>query len=437
MTGLEPVESVDGAVPTRGAPVTRRAGTGLDFPTGAVGGRVGPDQDAAQGAAGSAGGALAAGSGPVPSGQLPTPPSAGPSAGLSGSAAGYVARAAAGNTRRAYASDWARFESWCARTGGTALPAAPETVASYLAEAADLHRLDGGWAYSPASLSRWVAAINKRHETAGQALPGGHPLVASVLRGVRRDRAQPPRRARPLSVPDLRRLLAGIDLYTWPSGLIGRRDAALLLIGFTGALRRAELAGLRWADLTAHAEDGLHLLIRASKTDPDAAGQVLGLPYGTTSVTCCPCALTRWRAAVAAYATGGRRGVLALFAAGEPAGHVCRTHTTATVTVELGGLDPEQPVFPALTKAGTIRATAIGGETVSAVLRRRLTAAGLPVTGYSAHSLRAGFATAAARAGASHHEIMHQTRHRDPRTVQGYIRDNAPLEHNAVTRLGL
>ena len=52
-----------------------------------------------------------------------------------------------------------------------------------------------------------------------------------------------------------------------PDNLIGLQDRALLLIGFAGAVRPAELVGLDVADLK-QSKAGLQLRIRASKTGP-------------------------------------------------------------------------------------------------------------------------------------------------------------------------
>jgi hypothetical protein len=69
----------------------------------------------------------------------------------------------AASTRKAYGADFRLFREWCEARGVSALPAAPETVASYLAAHA---------ATSKAStLGRRVAAIRYAHKLAGLALP--------------------------------------------------------------------------------------------------------------------------------------------------------------------------------------------------------------------------------------------------------------------------
>jgi hypothetical protein len=50
---------------------------------------------------------------------------------------GHLAASRSAATRRAYASDWADFGTWCAGAGVEALPATPEAVALYLTALAD------------------------------------------------------------------------------------------------------------------------------------------------------------------------------------------------------------------------------------------------------------------------------------------------------------
>src|SRR5664280_1318567 len=217
---------------------------------------------------------------------------AGELAGLLGAAAGLVAAARAANTRTAYGSDWARFAGWCAQRDLPALPATPATLGAYLTAAVTD---PAGSAYVPATLARWVAAVNFTHRQAGHPAPGAHPHVGELLAGIRREHGRPPARRDALVTADLRAILAGLPRTGWPGVVAGRRDAALLVLGFAGAFRRAELAGLDTADVRAHPSDGLHVMVRAAKNDPGRAGQVKAVPYGTEVATCGPCAWVRWR----------------------------------------------------------------------------------------------------------------------------------------------
>jgi integrase len=340
---------------------------------------------------------------------------AGELAGLLAAAAGLVGAARAANTRTAYASDWARFAGWCAQRDLPALPATPATLGAYLTAAVTEV---AGPAYVPATLARWVAAVNFTHRQAGHPAPGAHPHVGELLAGIRREHGRPPARRDALVTADLRAILAGMPGTGWPGVVAGRRDAALLVLGFAGAFRRAELAGLDTSDVRAHPSDGLHVMVRAAKNDPGRAGQVKAVPYGTEVATCGPCAWARWRGVVAAADAGGRAAVLRTVRADDPASHVCRSPAVDADSDGDGDGDPAEPAFRKLDKTGRILPGRLSGPAVTAIVQRRAAAGGYDPARLGGHSLRAGFVTAAVLAGADAHAIMRQTGHRTPAMIE-------------------
>lgn len=360
----------------------------------------------------------------------------------------YIGASRAENTVRAYAFDWARFTQWCARQTPVvdSLPAAPEVVAEYLAEHADQVGEDGQPAFAPATLSRWVAAINARHRESGLLPPGEHEGVARVLSGVRRARRTRQRKAKAITLARLARVLDATPITGFPAGVIGCRDAALLLAGFAGAFRPDELVNVLVGDLAAAPPTGVTVFVASSKTDQEAEGRFKALPFGADYRTCPPCAITRWRWLLRAWhgtpdtslPAGGpapdspeRARMMRVFARSTPGVHVCG-HEFAPVPGEQGWA-----LFPPITKGARLGEGPLSPDSVGPILRRRMAAAGLDATGYSGHSLRAGFVTEALTAGATVHEVMRQTWHRKPETVEGYARENAPHINNAVTKLGL
>jgi len=162
---------------------------------------------------------------------------------LAARADAHATAARSARTRRAYAADWEHFTRWCALAGRGCLPAQVGTVRLYLTDL-EATRTDTGAglyppAYQPATLARRLAAIAAAHRDAGHPSPTRDPAVAAVLTGIRRARAHPPRRMRPLLLDDLRTLLAGMDHSRWPGGLTAARDSFVLLAGFASALRRS------------------------------------------------------------------------------------------------------------------------------------------------------------------------------------------------------
>jgi integrase len=344
------------------------------------------------------------------------------------------------NTLAAYRADWTRFSQWCLQHRLTALPAEPAVVAAYVAEAANTPAASGRsapWHYSPATLARWVATINKAHDLSKLPAPGRSPDVRDTLAGIRRRRATPPKRKTPLLFADLEHLVAAVEVTGWPGTPGALRNRCLLIMGWVGAFRRAELAALSVDDVTLHPDDGLHVLIRVSKTDPEAQGRTYALPYARQAGLCAPCAWLRWRSVIDAAdgvdgGPGGRAGVMRATRGLRVDVHVCRTSQPAARPVGGG----TKSLFRAVKANGAVGGP-INGHVVAAVVKAAAVAVGFSPERIGGHSLRAGFVTQAFRSGATAHAIMRQTGHRDPKTLEIYARESAPLVGNAVTQLGL
>ncbi len=294
----------------------------------------------------------------------------------------FAAAARASNTRRAYAAQWRGFVAWCAAVGLRPLPAAPETVALYVTALAR----EG---LSPASIDVALAALAKQHEAHALGSPCASPTVAAVRAGLRRTIGVAPRQAAPLRVDELRAVITAIG-----ADLLGLRDRALLLLGWSSAVRRSTLVGFDVSDLV-FTGDGLEILVRRSKTDQEGAGTWIGVPLAATAAHCPVRAVRAWLDA-AAIRTG--------------------------------------PVFRPL-RAGRVLEQRLSDRAVARVVQARAAAVGLDVSRLSGHSLRAGFVTSAARAGKSERAIMDQTGHRSVTIVRRYIRRAGLFEDNAAAGL--
>ncbi|NKY50729.1 site-specific integrase [Nocardia vermiculata] len=349
----------------------------------------------------------------------------------------YLEASQSPNTVRAYRSDWIGWSAWCAGEGRQALPADALDVAVYLAAAADARKPSGEWAFGPATLERKSAAIAAVHAANGLASPTRSDVVRLTLRGIRRTRRSVPKRKRPVLLHTLEQLLAGLPEPGWPAEPTRRRDRLLLLVGFAGALRRSELAGLRIGDVAITVDHGTGepvLLVRlpATKTDPTGAGgQSVALPRGVHPATCPVCAFADWIMLRDIHTDGGSTALRSLTPDTTPGIHRCHGFTGAT------RVSSDAALFPPVTRHGGIGIDPISGRAVAELVKRYAARAGLDPALFSGHSLRAGFATQAALGGASDREIMRQGRWSNPRTVHGYIRTANPLEDNAVTKLGL
>lgn len=149
----------------------------------------------------------------------------------------YARAALSDNTRRAYAQDWAQFTRWCRMRGAAPLPPSPELIGLYLA---DLAAPQGtAPALSVASIERRLSGLAWNCAQRGAPLDRKNPHIATVLAGIRRRHARPPRQKEAILAEDILAMVA-----TLPHDLRGLRDRAILLLGYAGGLRRSEIVGL-------------------------------------------------------------------------------------------------------------------------------------------------------------------------------------------------
>ncbi|MEI7606781.1 MAG: site-specific integrase [Rhodospirillaceae bacterium] len=292
----------------------------------------------------------------------------------------YAAASKAPNTVRAYRSSWRDFDAWTTEHDLDALPASPATVVLYLTD-----RANAGIKVSTLRIA--LAAIGAAHQAAGLEFNAKQRDLVAVWSGIRRKLGVRTERKAPVLKDDLADMLDKLDRTT----LAGKRDAALLLVGFGAALRRSELVALDVADMSISRE-GVKVVVKRSKTDQEGAGTEIGIASGRAAA-----AVQEWISA-AGLTTG--------------------------------------PLFRMVRKGGHLTADRLTDKSVADIVKRLAGAAGLDAARYSGHSLRAGLATSAALAGAGLTSIMKQTRHKSVDVAKTYIRD-ADLWRDNVSALVL
>ncbi|MEU8740582.1 integrase [Streptomyces halstedii] len=151
------------------------------------------------------------------------------------------------DTSRAYKGDMDQFAEWCDKVGRRVLPAAPQTVTAYLSYLKRTPRKRTGRPYGPASMDRIIASIRSSHRAAGYKPPdtmGARKVVAGYRRELSeaQDPAATPCKATAADRAVLAEALSHLDRNT----LVGKRDAALMLLGHAIASRGSELAPLNW-----------------------------------------------------------------------------------------------------------------------------------------------------------------------------------------------
>ncbi len=98
--------------------------------------------------------------------------------------------------------------------------------------------------------------------------------------------------------------------------------------------------------------------------------------------------------------------------------------------------DRKRTHLPRIDQWENIRAEALTGQGVNLILKRRIKMAGLDPALYSAHGLRSGFLTEAARQGVPLPEAMAQSQHKSVQQAARYYNDHERRMGKAARLLG-
>lgn len=310
---------------------------------------------------------------------------------LSESATARIERAPSPHTLRAYRKWITDWTTWCDQAGRSALPATPQTLAEYVSHLADLNK-------GIPTIRIAVAAIRFQHAGAGyEGQPVGK-LATLVQRTHSRERADAGARTGQATPILLDALRATVDTCP-PDTPRGQRDRLILVLGWSAMLRRSELAALQIGDIT-NTSDGLTIYIARSKTDKNAEGAGVPIPHGAHPDTDPTRVWATW------------------------------VSTLADLGITAG------PLLRSIDLGGRIGAR-ISGDGINDVVRSAAKRAGLTGS-YTAHSLRAGGATAAYRAGAVVSSIAEHGRWaKNSPVVLGYIRSVDKWRDNPMRGIGL
>ena len=205
----------------------------------------------------------------------------------------YVEAASSANTRRAYASDWKQFASWCRRQGVEMFPPDPQVVGLYITACASGKATGDKTPNSVSTIERRLSALTWNYAQRGQPLDRKDRHIATVMAGIRNKHAAPPRQKEAVLPEDLVGMLETLDR----GSLRGLRDRAMLLLGFAGGLRRSEVVGLDcgrdqsedssgWVEIL---EKGMLLRLRGK-----TGWREVEVGRGSSDATCPVVALETW-----------------------------------------------------------------------------------------------------------------------------------------------
>lgn len=220
-----------------------------------------------------------------------------------------------------------------------------------------------------------VAAVTQAWATMGHQAPSDHAPWRQWLRGLRRRLRQELDRKGPLLRSDLQLILHAVE--ECPNPLTRARDRALILIGWSAALRAGELGAMKISDIVER-HGQWFLTVASSKTDQMGAGSSIPL-YPAREPGLDPLhAWQRW--------------------------------------LRESGLH-EGPAFPSISRSGTFGRKGLSKQAIGDMIKRYS-----PKRGISGHSLRIGYITQAKMDGHENWRVRLITRHRSDHMVDAYTR---------------
>jgi len=290
----------------------------------------------------------------------------------------YMTKSRSEATRRAYRSDWNTWTIWCEGQGVSSLPAASGDVCQYLVDQAET-------GFKVSTLSRRLASIRLAHKAAELESPTSHEAIRTTMKGIKNEKGVKPDQKSPVTADLVREMVRLCDTGT----LKGKRDKAILLLGWAGAFRRSELAALKVSDLE-ETKEGFFVHLRKSKTDQAGRGTSKAIVKG--ALFCPVQAVKEW--------------------------------------IEATGREGETPLFCRVRKGDRLVPGNLSGRAVAELVKSYAKRAGLEGD-FAGHSLRSGFITSAADAGKDIFAIMDISGHKSIQTVKGYVRRRDAFRNNA------
>ena len=293
----------------------------------------------------------------------------------------------ANNTIRAYKSDFKDFGVFCVKNGFKSLPTEPKIVSLYITH---LSIKDA----KMSTLRRRLVSIGVIHKLKGHYLDTKHPIIIENLMGIKRKKGNFQRGKKPILINQLKAIVNVIDNEKTEE--IKRiRNKTIILIGFGGGFRRAELVSIDFEDLE-FVPEGVKIIVRKSKTDQFGEGMIKGLPYFSNETYCPVRHLKKW---------------------------------LGLSSIKSG------PIFRRFSKSFKLSDNRLTDQSVALLIKNYLSLAGIENKNYSGHSLRSGFATVTAESGADERSIMTMSGHKTTQMVRRYIKEANLFKNNALNKI--
>jgi len=262
-----------------------------------------------------------------------------------------------------------------------------------------MNHLDDGKLWKANSIARMLSALKwffGKQGYSDEKNPVSFPRIKNHMKAIRRKCAQDENR-RPKSKPPILQTQLVVMVNGIENSLKGIRDRSMLLLAYSGYLRRSELVRIKLEDLIFDNEF-LQIFIPTSKTDQTGKGEYVGILPGDHEITCPIRNLKLW--IEAAEITSGY-------------------------------------LYRKLDKYGHIKDGRVSGQAFDMVIQRICKKLNISERTFSPHSLRSGGATQASRNNSDINSIQKHGRWKDLRMPLHYIKRGNIFQNNPSGNLGL
>lgn len=285
------------------------------------------------------------------------------------------------NSKRAYKSDLAYWSEWYKANGLSQNDRIrKEHIITFIMQHVEKHKIS--------TIERRLASMSRFLQLNRLENPCNDKDIGILLRKLTEKHGCSKAWGRAITLDILNAMLKTCQ----NDGLIGTRDAALLLFGFsTGGRRRSEISSAVLENLTKSGDGNFIYQLGKSKTNQSGDSDPKPLA-GRAAIS-----LMHW--------------------------------------LQESGIK-EGPIFRGIRKGGTIVPTAISDKQVSRIVKSRCEKAGYDPTEYTAHSLRSGFVTEGGKRGKPIGDVMTLTGHRTVATVMRYYQTGDVMNNSAAYLAG-
>ena len=169
----------------------------------------------------------------------------------------------AGNTIRAYRSDFIQYQAWCSHNNIDSIPATADAMAQYVDYLATIRK--------SATIRRRINSLGTVLKLSKHYDPTKQPEVILAIKRMHRKIGRAQQQATPLTKPLLNKLLSNCD----NNSVRGLRNQVLLRLGYETMRRRSELCVFKFEDICKGANRKPAIRLNFSKTDQFGTGKIL------------------------------------------------------------------------------------------------------------------------------------------------------------------